>query len=111
MKKGIFLAFVILFLGVASSFAQAFFPTEKDAFYEKLSTYLNTSPSKQDREKTAAVTEAFRGVWDSYYTDAEANMVMRLCELLHARSGSKAYANIFNYIETIQKIPTAGLSH
>ena len=111
MKKGIFLAFVILFLGVASSFAQAFFPTEKDAFYEKLSTYLNSSSSKQEREKAAAITEAFRGVWDSYYTDDEANMVMRLCELLHARSGSKAYANIFNYIETVQKFPTAGLSH
>ena len=38
-------------------------------------------------------------------------MVMRLCELLHARTGGKAYANIFNYIEVLQKIPTAGLTH
>ena len=111
MKKGIFLAFVALFLSVASSFAQAFFPTEKDAFYEKLSTYLNSSSAKKDREEASAVMQAFKGTWDSYYDDAEANMVMRLCELLHARTGGKAYANIFNYIETVQKIPTAGLSH
>ena len=111
MKKGILLALVALFLSVASSFAQAFFPTDKAAFYEKLSSYLNSSSSKQDRDDAAAVMKAFQGAWESYYDDAEANMVMRLCELLHARTGGKAYANIFNYIETVQKIPTAGLSH
>jgi len=36
---------------------------------------------------------------------------MGLCERLHAKSGGKAYANIFNFIEIAQKLPTAGLSH
>ena len=111
MKKGILIAVCVLFASVASSFAQAFFPTEKNAFYDQLSTYLNSSSSKQDREESAAVMQAFRGVWDSYYDDQEANMVMRLCELLHARTSGKAYANIFNYIEVVQQIPTAGLTH
>ena len=111
MKKGILIAVCVLFASVASSYAQAFFPTEKIAFYDQLSTYLNSSSSKHDREKSAVVMQAFRGVWDSYYDDQEANMVMRLCELLHDRTGGKAYANIFNYIEVVQQIPTAGLTH
>ena len=111
MKKGILVAVFALFVGMASSFAQAFFPTEKDAFYEKLSLYLNSSTSKQERDEAAVIMQAFRGVWDSYYDDQEANMVMRLCELLHARTGGKAYANIFNYIEVVQQIPTSGLTH
>ena len=111
MKKGVFIAVFLLFVSVTSSFAQAFFPTEKDAFYEKLSAYLNSSSAKKDREEAAVIMQDFRGVWDSYYDDQEANMVMRLCELLHSKSGGKAYGNIFNYIEVVQKIPTAGLSH
>jgi len=111
MKKGILIAICVLFVSVASSFAQAFFPTEKNAFYDQLSTYLNSSTSKQDREEATAIMQAFRGVWDSYYDDQEANMVMSLCELLHARTGGKAYTNIFNYIEVVQQIPTAGLTH
>ena len=111
MKTGILIAICVLFASVTSSFSQAFFPTEKNAFYEKLSSYLNSSTAKQDREEAAVIMQGFQGVWDSYYDDQEANMIMRLCELLHARRGGKAYGNIFNYIEVVQKIPTAGLSH
>ena len=111
MKKGIFVAVLMLFLSVTSSFSQAFFPTEKNAFYDKLSSDLNSSTAKQDREEAAVIMQGFQGVWDSYYDDQEANMIMRLCELLHTRSGGKAYGNIFNYIEVVQKIPTAGLAH
>ena len=111
MKKGILIVVFALFVSAVPSFAQAFFPTEKNAFYDKLSTYLNSSTSKQDREEATAIMQAFRGVWDSYYDDQEANMVMSLCELLHARTGGKAYTNIFNYIEVVQQIPTAGLTH
>ena len=83
MKKGILIAVLSLMLGVTSVFAQAFFPTEKDAFYDQLSAYLNTSTSKQDRDEAATMMEGFRGVWDSYYADAEINTVMRMCELFH----------------------------
>ena len=111
MKKRILIVVFALLVSMAPSFAQAFFPTEKEAFYEKLSSYLNSSSSRQDREEAAAVMQGFRGAWDSYYDNQEADMIMRLCELLHARTGGKAYGNIFNYIEVLQKIPTAGLTH
>ena len=111
MKKGILIVVFALFVSAVPSFAQAFFPTEKNAFYDKLSSYLNSSTAKQDREDATAIMQSFKGVWDSYYDNQEAEMIMRLCELLHARTGGKAYANIFNYIEVVQKIPTAGFTH
>ena len=111
MKKGILLIVLSMFLGWGSLHAQAFFSTDKATFYNELSAYLNASTAKTERDEAAVIMQGFKGVWDSYLSDAEANMVMRMCELLHAKSGGKAYANIFNYVETVQRIPTAGLSH
>ena len=111
MKKGIFLAVLFFLIGVGSAWAQAFFPTEKNAFYDQLSAYLNKSTSKEERDEAAKIMQDFRGVWDSYYSDQEANTVMDLCNLFHAKSGSRAYANIFNFVEVVQKIPTAGFTH
>ncbi len=111
MKKGILIVVFALFVSIVPSLAQTFFPTEKDAFYDKLSSYLNSSTAKKDRDEAAAIMQSFKGSWDSYYDNQEAEMIMRLCELLHARSGGKVYANIFNFIEVVQTIPTAGLTH
>lgn len=111
MKKGILIAIFALFVSVTSTFAQTFFSTEKNAFYDELAAYLNSSTSKQDRDEAAVIMQAFRGTWDSYYDNQESAAIMRLCELFHARSGGKAYANIFNFIEVAQRIPTAGLTH
>ena len=111
MKKGILIAIFFLFWGGMSAYAQAFFPTEKEAFYEALTAYLNTSTSKKDRDEAAKMMQAFRGVWDSYYSDSEINTVIQLCELYHSKSGSRAYLNIFNFVEVLQRIPTAGMPH
>ena len=110
MRKGIFTVLFLFLLGATSAWAQAFFSTEKETFYNELTNYLNSSTSKQDRDEAATMMKAFQGVWDSYYSDAEINTVMRLCELYHAKSGAKAYANIFNFVEALQKIPTAGMT-
>jgi hypothetical protein len=111
MKKGILIIAMTLFLGMASAFAQGHFSTDKSAFVGELSTYLNSSTSKQDREEAAALMKGFEGVWNSYYSDSEANTIIGLCNLLHAKSGGKGYANIFNLVEVLQRIPTGGLTH
>jgi len=103
----IFLSFV----GMASAWAQAFFPTEKSAFFDQLSSYLASSSSKQDRDEAAAMMQGFSEVWDTYYTAQEAAVVMQLCEYFHAKSGSHAYGNIFNFIDVVHKIPLAGMQH
>ena len=111
MKKRFFVIVACLVLGMGMVRGQAFFPTEKAAFFDALSAYLNASSSKQDREEAAVMMKAFKGVWDSYYEDSEQADIMRLCEWLHAKSGAKAYPNIFNFVEILQVVPTAGLSH
>jgi len=111
MKKGILIAVVSLFLGVSSAFAQAFYPTEKNAFYDQLTAYLNTSTSKEERDEAAKMMQGFRGAWDSYYSDAEINTVIRLCELFHSKAGARAYPCTFNFVAVLQRIPTAGLNH
>ena len=111
MKKGILIAILSLFMGASSAFAQAFYPTEKNAFYDQLTAYLGTAASKQERDDAAVMMKAFRGAWDSYYSDAEINTVMRLCELFHSKGGTRAYPNTFNFVAALQKVPTAGLTH
>ena len=111
MKRNIFVTVLLLFLGLGCACAQDFFPTEKDAFYNQLATYLGSSTSKQDREEAATIMQGFQVVWESYYSNAEANTIIQLCERLHSKSGSKAYANIFHFVEVLQRIPTANLSH
>ena len=78
MKKGILIVAFALLVSVVPSFAQAFFPTEKGAFYDQLSAYLSSSSSKQDRDEAAVILQNFRGVWDSYYSGTEANKKFRL---------------------------------
>lgn len=111
MKRNIFVTVFLLFLGLGCACAQDFFPTEKDAFYNQLATYLGSSTSKQDRDEAAVIMQSFQGVWESYYSNSEANTIIQLCERLHSKSGSKAYANIFHFVEVLQCIPTANLSH
>lgn len=111
MRKRILLLPLVLFLGLTQAWAQGFFTTDKTAFVGQLSTYLGSSTSKQEREAAAAMMQAFDGVWNSYYSDSEANTIIGLCNLFHAKSGSRGYANIFNFVEVLQRIPTGGLMH
>ena len=111
MKRGVIITIFFFFVCLSCAWSQSFFPSEKSAFYNQLSTYLGSSTSKQDRDEAAVIMQGFKGVWESYYSDAEANTVMQLCERLHSKSGGKAYANIFHFVEVLQCIPTANLSH
>ena len=111
MRKHLLFLVVALFAAFGSAMAQQpFFPTEKSAFYEQLSTYLGSSTVKQERDEAATIMNGFAGVWNSYYSDNEQNEIIQLCELFHSKGG-KAYANIFNFVEILQTIPAAGFTH
>lgn len=110
MRKYLFLIVAIFaFLGTVRA-QQSFFPTEKSAFYEQLSAYLGSSTLKQEREEATAIMSGFAGVWNSYYAENEQNEIIQLCELFHAKGG-KAYANIFDFVDILQSVPTAGFTH
>lgn len=111
MKKGILLALLLLLMGLPAARAQAFFSTDKAQFFEELTAYFNTGTSKQDRDEAAAMMSNLAEVWNTYYTNQEASTVIGLCELFHAKSGPRAYANIFNFTELVLRVPTSGLAH
>ena len=111
MKKGLLLAILLFLLGSATVRAQAFFSTDKASFLDELSAYLNTSTSKQDRDEAAAMMQSLNEVWNTYYGSQDAATVIRLCELFHAKSAARAYANIFNFTELVLRVPASGLSH
>ena len=111
MKKYILIGVMLFFVGVFSAEAQAFFTTEKATFPDQLSAYLNTSSSKQDRDEAAVMMREFGEVWNSNYDSQDAAIVIRLCELFHAKSGARAYPNIFNFTEIVQKLPASGMAH
>ena len=111
MKKGLFLAILFFLLGTATVRAQAFFSTDKATFIDELSVYLSTSTSKQDRDEAAGMMQSLFEVWNTYYDTQDAATVIRVCELYHAKSGSRAYANIFNFTELVLRVPASGLSH
>ena len=109
-KRLILLSFFFL-AGIVTVRAQAFFSTDKTTFLDELSAYLNTGNSKQDRDEAATMMANLTDVWNTYYTGQETASVIRICELFHAKSGSRAYANIFNFTELVLRVPTCGLSH
>ena len=109
MKKGILLVLLLMSTAMATVRAQAFFSTDKAQFFDELAAYLNTGTSKQDREEAAVMMNNLAEVWNTYYTSQDAAIVIRLCELFHAKSGPKAYANIFNFAELVLHVPSCGL--
>ena len=92
MKKGFLLVILLFLLGSATVRAQAFFSTDKATFFNELTAYLNTSTSKQDRDEATAMMQSLSEVWNTYYGSQDAATVIRLCELYHAKSGSRAKA-------------------
>ena len=111
MSKRLFLSFFLFFVGIAAVRAQAFFSTDKATFLNELSAYLNTGNSKQDRDEAAVMMNNLTEIWDTYYDSQDAGTVIRICEQFHAKGGSRAYANIFNFTELVLRVPTCGLSH
>ena len=107
MKKGILIVVLCFVMGIGHAFSQAFFSTDKATFFNELEAYLNTSTSKQDRDEAAVIMKGFAEVWKSFYSGSEAATAIRLCETFHAKSGARAYANIFNLTEILCRMPSA----
>ena len=107
MKKGILLAISLFLFGLTTVRAQAFFSTDKTAFFDELSAYLGSATSKQDRDEAAAMMGSLSEVWNTYYNGQDAATVIRICELFHAKNVSRSYANIFNFTELVLRVPAS----
>lgn len=109
MMKRILLATLFLFFGLGTLCAQDFFSTDKTAFFDELTAYLNTSTSKTDRDEAAAMMQSFGEVWNTRYSGRDVEAVVRMCNQFHAHGGNKAYFDIFTLTEILNKIPLTGM--
>lgn len=94
-----------------SVFPQHFSSTDKAAFFDEMTAYLNSSTSKSDRDEAAAMMKGFYDVWNGYYDAGDASMVMEISEMLYSKSGSKAYLNIFTFVDVLHHLPVVGMPH
>ncbi len=109
MRRRILLALLFIALGFGRLCAQDFFSTDKTAFFDELTAYLNTSTSKADRDEAAAMMSSFGEVWNTRYSGRDVEAVVRMCNLFHAKGGNKAYFDIFTLTEILDKIPLTGM--
>ncbi len=110
MKKFYGILLLVLLAVAGNGYAQTFFSTEKGAFLRDLNDYLVNNASKENAAAVSALTSDFSTRWNSYYGTADAEIVMDLCERLHARTGSKAYASILSFVMVLDKLPDSGLT-
>lgn len=86
------------------------FSNDKDRFFEELNAYLTSSTSKEDKAEASRIMNDFRGVWNNHYDAAEAALAMELYELMRAKTGNRAYYNIFCFTETLLAAPYNGMT-
>lgn len=106
-----YLLIVFLLVSSLSSFAQQTFSTDKTAFLEEMTAYLGSSTSKNDRDDALAMMTGFADVWNEYYNSTDAKLAAEICNVLHDRSGQKAYYNIFTFVDVLHRLPVTGMPH
>lgn len=104
--KRIFTIIVLLLLGIGLR-AQGVYSTDREAFFDELSTYLNSSTSKTDREDAAVLMTRFHDVWNQC---RDSQRIIQLFEGLRSKSGQRAYFNTFTLVEVLCSIQNNGMT-
>ncbi len=110
MKRFVLVLFFVS-VTMANAFSQVFFTKEKSAFFNELKAYLESSTVKSDREEAVVLMSQFSADWNAYYGSSDADLLMDLYERLHAKSGARAYPNIFSLTEALHRLPKSGMTH
>lgn len=109
MKRILTLALLLCAISMKGLAQQKFFPEEKNAFFDQLRTYLASSSSKDDRASAETLMQDFDRIWRQDYSNEDAQTVMGFYELMHAKSGVRAYYNIFTFTEVLCHAPQRGM--
>lgn len=100
----------IVFVMAVNGFSQGtHFSTDKTQFFEELRAYLSSATSKEDKKAAEAMMLDFQGVWNDYYGLDESAMAIQLYETMRAKSGNRAYYNLFTFTEALLSAPQSGL--
>ena len=104
----------LLLVGWALSFPgyaqESRFSHDKTKFFEELKSYLTSSTSKEDKAAAAVMMQAFGPVWRDRYGASEAALAMEMCEQILAKSGGRAYANLFAFTDAMLHAPENGMT-
>ena len=76
MRKRILLAAFFVAMAMGTLHAQDFFSTDKTAFLDQLTAYLNSSTSKADRDEAADMMPSFAEVWNTRYSGRDVEAVV-----------------------------------
>lgn len=109
MKRIVPLALMLLAFSLGGFAQQKFFPDDKMAFFEQLKTYLYSSTSKEDKKSAEAMMQDFERIWLQDYGTEDAQLAMGFYEMMHAKSGGRAYYNIFTFTEVLYYAPQRGM--
>ena len=88
---------------------QKYFPEEKSAFFEQLKTYLASSSSKEDKASAEAMMQDFENVWNQDFGPDDTQKAIAFYEMMHAKSGARAYYNIFTFTEMLMEARKSGM--
>ncbi len=108
--KRIFTLSVIMLVFCLTGFSQQkYFPEEKSAFFEQLKTYLASSSSKEDKASAEAMMQDFENVWKQDFGPDDTQKAIAFYEMMHAKSGARAYYNIFTFTEMLMEARKSGM--
>ena len=108
--KRILTIIAIVFAMAGNGFSQGtHFSTDKAQFYEELKAYLTSATSKDDKKAAEQLALDFQGIWNDHYGPEESAMAIQLYETMRAKSGNRAYYNLFTFTEALFYAPQSGL--
>lgn len=110
IMKRILSFIAVCFAMAINGFSQGtHFSTDKSQFYEELKAYLTSSTSKEDKKAAELMMQDFQGVWNDSYGPEESATAIQLYEVMRAKSGNRAFYNLFTFTEALLHAPQTGL--
>ena len=109
MRRIVTLSLLVLVFCLTGRAQQKYFPEEKSAFLEQLKTYLGSSTSKEDKASAEAMMQDFENVWLQDIGQEDTQKAIGFYELMHAKSGARAYYNIFTFTEVLLNARRSGM--
>lgn len=109
MKRVLVLLVLALSLSLPGWAQGTGFSHDPSKFFDELKSYLTSSTSKEDRAEAATMMQAFEPVWKGSYGSREAALAMEMADRILAKSGGRAYANLFAFTNAMLHAPQNGM--
>jgi hypothetical protein len=110
MRKILALLLLVWGCSLVGTAQEKHFTHDKTKFMGELKAYLTTAASKEDRAAAAVLMQALEPVWRDRYDASAAALAMEMGEQILAKSGGRAYANLFGFADALLHAPDNGMT-